>query len=524
MTASYNLSLLGSNYNQGGSGAVARTTASKLQESVSVKDFGAVGDGTTDDTAAIQAAIAACSIGGTVLFPPGQFKLTSAITINKPINIVGLGGGSAYNDSGSYVIQSNVSANAFTLVATLANFAFSQYGIVGVNFRDICIEGASASTPSLNGIGVNTLVNGGVFQIRENSLTNVTIKYFKVGCQFTGIAYLNKFFNCQFYRNIIGFQTLQGSSGTAGGQTRFFGCTFDLLPTLTAINTGVCLSWFTDTRGGDLTIVGCTFADAYQGIVCNDTTQLVVQGCHFENLNAANSFTGSTAGSGAGIYIPTPSSAVNPINGTCKNIIGNNFNANDQSIWIENKSSGLGAGGTSGYYPALIDGNTSQDTVFLNITSNAGVLNFFGQEFQLGRSNCNGATAVPITSAQITGLFQAVNDGRKIRFTRKYAISNTYASGSAIDILPNGLIIYSVRIYLTVNCSGFSQLTLGDLGNASRYANFNGQSQALNTWVNYAPTTPPFAVTAGSTDKLNLIGSGGMLGAVGVIEVDGYLS
>ena len=29
MTASYNLSLLGSNYNQGGSGAVARTTASK---------------------------------------------------------------------------------------------------------------------------------------------------------------------------------------------------------------------------------------------------------------------------------------------------------------------------------------------------------------------------------------------------------------------------------------------------------------------------------------------------------------
>ena len=55
MTASYNLSLLGSNYNQGGTGAVARTTASKLQESVSVKDFGAVGDGVTDDTSALNA-------------------------------------------------------------------------------------------------------------------------------------------------------------------------------------------------------------------------------------------------------------------------------------------------------------------------------------------------------------------------------------------------------------------------------------------------------------------------------------
>lgn len=29
MTSQYNLSLLGSNYNQGGSGAVARTTANK---------------------------------------------------------------------------------------------------------------------------------------------------------------------------------------------------------------------------------------------------------------------------------------------------------------------------------------------------------------------------------------------------------------------------------------------------------------------------------------------------------------
>ena len=90
MTASYNLSLLGSNYNQGGSGAVARTTASKLQESVSVKDFGAVGDGSTDDTAAIQAAINAVTLlngRSGVFFPAGVYSVKATSTYSGAINI-----------------------------------------------------------------------------------------------------------------------------------------------------------------------------------------------------------------------------------------------------------------------------------------------------------------------------------------------------------------------------------------------------------------------------------------------------
>jgi hypothetical protein len=78
------------------SGAVGKTVHQKLQESVSVKDFGATGDGTTDDTTAVSAALTAAITYNVALYiPSGTYKLTAKITKSAAtkISIIGDGRG-----------------------------------------------------------------------------------------------------------------------------------------------------------------------------------------------------------------------------------------------------------------------------------------------------------------------------------------------------------------------------------------------------------------------------------------------
>jgi hypothetical protein len=65
-------------YTPAGTGAVPTNVQAKLRETVSVKDFGAVGDGVTDDTAAIQAAL---DLGAAKIeFPAGSTYITTGNT------------------------------------------------------------------------------------------------------------------------------------------------------------------------------------------------------------------------------------------------------------------------------------------------------------------------------------------------------------------------------------------------------------------------------------------------------------
>lgn len=64
-------------YDPAGTGAVSTTVQAKLRQYVSVKDFGAVGNGSTNDTTAIQNAINYLSAGGSLYFPAGIYLIYS---------------------------------------------------------------------------------------------------------------------------------------------------------------------------------------------------------------------------------------------------------------------------------------------------------------------------------------------------------------------------------------------------------------------------------------------------------------
>lgn len=91
LAAANGSSLVG--FQQAGTGASPRTVQDKLREWVSVTDFGAVGDGVADDTAAFNSAIAYANsrggidygniVGTTIFVPDGRYKVGSMIPITR---------------------------------------------------------------------------------------------------------------------------------------------------------------------------------------------------------------------------------------------------------------------------------------------------------------------------------------------------------------------------------------------------------------------------------------------------------
>lgn len=84
----------------GATTVTARALRPRLLDWVNVKQRGAKGDGTTDDTAILQAALTACPAGGVVYLPAGVYRTSAPIQVPPFVTLRGThGGGEAQSTS-----------------------------------------------------------------------------------------------------------------------------------------------------------------------------------------------------------------------------------------------------------------------------------------------------------------------------------------------------------------------------------------------------------------------------------------
>lgn len=160
------------------------------------KAYGAVGDGSTDDTAAIQAAIDALpSTGGTVLIPEGTFLISSSLVCDSYHNIIGMG-----RDATRLKADSSLSDYVIKFTGTQGS------NKIRFSIRDLTIMGDGQSNP-LGAISLDWCYIG--------TLERVFIQDF---AHASGVGVL---LDDVFNINIISSQANLGTSATPAGEAGF---------------------------------------------------------------------------------------------------------------------------------------------------------------------------------------------------------------------------------------------------------------------------------------------------------------
>lgn len=117
-------------------GAVARTETAKLSDTVSVKDFGAVGDGITNDAAAIILAVAS---GRRVLFPAGIYLISFPLTFTSKTDF-------ALEGDGASVTTIKLGAGSFAS-SPVTFTTCARFSVTGITFDQS--KNASLTTNTL---------------------------------------------------------------------------------------------------------------------------------------------------------------------------------------------------------------------------------------------------------------------------------------------------------------------------------------------------------------------------------------
>lgn len=263
-----------------------------------VKSHGAAGDGTTDDTSAIDSAIAALPVSspyGVLYFPPGDYLTSGGHVLDKPCLVQGAGGGGGltldYQPSALDIpYGTRIKCNSSTAVL------FEREETV--HFRDLAMVNVAGTTPSAGSAVHGNTTGGGA----TGSYVDVTIHGFYENIS---DAYVRDLLidRCHILDAVVSNISVQSVDTPDVG---WFHLTNSFLYQTTQDATEHV--WI--GSGGGIKIVGNWFAGAGSinqivqfGIFLNvqasvNTSDLLIANNHFENmgLNCIRGLTPATAG------------------------------------------------------------------------------------------------------------------------------------------------------------------------------------------------------------------------------------
>lgn len=199
---------------QSGTGAVSRTVQDKERETVSVKDFGAVGDGVTDDTSSLQAAITYASTSNRVLIvDDGNYLISSGLTSTGTLIM------RARGKLGATLTTSSDITMFTGEVSKLYGIVFSHQGNSG---SCVVVSGDKATiedcyfSPSTSNTSTAVVLTGSNESVDRCGFTSRNSNAFCIDVMYTGsICINNRIFGCIMYGTGKG---IRFSSSVSGGR------------------------------------------------------------------------------------------------------------------------------------------------------------------------------------------------------------------------------------------------------------------------------------------------------------------
>jgi hypothetical protein len=182
--------------------ALTKATYSMISGAVvNVKDYGAVGNGIADDTAAIQAAIDSGNLGLSVFLAPGTYKVTNTIFLRRnKVRIFGAGPGVSMvqfvNASGGILFSGDTNKTASLLTyssCALENFEVISSGLAA-NDATVVVDLTSFSYGHFNIEAQTRRVGGTIYYGQSNAGTSPYFNHIESTGLFGGVDQTQKAF------------------------------------------------------------------------------------------------------------------------------------------------------------------------------------------------------------------------------------------------------------------------------------------------------------------------------------------